>query len=229
MNAFGADVAQWWRDTPALATQRAHRLCTGTFFIASGVMILLGTLWLNGASARVGGMASLGTVAVLLGAAVLWRGERLSLVWHHAAAVLAALTVSCAVLLSSGGAESVAIGSMYVFVIVHVVFLFPLRYALGHIAITIACQVSVLLHTNADLGDMLILGGSTFVVGGMVAWLARAANAAEQDPLTGLLSRRGLDRRLAEGLDRVRRDGGSLVMAILDLDYFRSINEALHN
>ena len=53
----------------------------------------------------------------------------------------------------------------------------------------------------------------------------RLAGQALCDPLTGLFNRRYLMDRLAEEVARVDRYGGSLAMAVLDLDDFKAIND----
>jgi diguanylate cyclase (GGDEF)-like protein len=47
------------------------------------------------------------------------------------------------------------------------------------------------------------------------------------DPLTGLANRRWLEQRLDEELDRVRRYGRPLCLAILDMDHFKMVNDRL--
>ena len=47
------------------------------------------------------------------------------------------------------------------------------------------------------------------------------------DPLTGLANRRWLEQRLDEELDRVRRYGRPLCLAILDMDRFKLVNDRL--
>ncbi|MGE3913934.1 MAG: GGDEF domain-containing protein [Chloroflexota bacterium] len=47
------------------------------------------------------------------------------------------------------------------------------------------------------------------------------------DPLTGLANRRWLEQRLDEELDRVRRYGRPLCLAVLDLDHFKAVNDRL--
>ena len=53
----------------------------------------------------------------------------------------------------------------------------------------------------------------------------RLAGQALCDPLTGLYNRRYLMARLAEEVARVDRYGGSLTLAVLDLDDFKAIND----
>ncbi|MCK7458398.1 ligand-binding sensor domain-containing diguanylate cyclase [Idiomarina aminovorans] len=49
--------------------------------------------------------------------------------------------------------------------------------------------------------------------------------AARQDPLTTLGNRRAFDERLQHELSRSRRDGTYLSLAILDVDYFKQVND----
>lgn len=50
---------------------------------------------------------------------------------------------------------------------------------------------------------------------------------ADTDPLTGLANRRAFTQRLAGEVERARRHGHSLALAILDLDDFKRINDTL--
>jgi diguanylate cyclase (GGDEF)-like protein len=49
--------------------------------------------------------------------------------------------------------------------------------------------------------------------------------AAVHDPLTGLLNRRALDARLQQDFAYVRRHGPNLVLAVIDLDHFKKVND----
>ncbi|MCP5145751.1 MAG: GGDEF domain-containing protein [Gammaproteobacteria bacterium] len=51
--------------------------------------------------------------------------------------------------------------------------------------------------------------------------------AATTDPLTGLLNRRGMSDLFERELARVHRDGHSAAMFMLDIDYFKRINDSL--
>lgn len=50
---------------------------------------------------------------------------------------------------------------------------------------------------------------------------------ADHDPLTGALNRRAIADRIAEELERSQREGGSLAVAIIDLDGFKQVNDGL--
>ena len=49
--------------------------------------------------------------------------------------------------------------------------------------------------------------------------------AAVHDPLTGLLNRRALDARLAQDFAYAQRHGPNLVLAVIDLDHFKRVND----
>src|SRR5262249_19804355 len=55
--------------------------------------------------------------------------------------------------------------------------------------------------------------------------LGRLETAARTDDLTGLLNRRAWDEELGREIARSDRDGGSLCVAILDLDRFKQYND----
>lgn len=55
--------------------------------------------------------------------------------------------------------------------------------------------------------------------------LARLADEARTDPLTGLLNRRGFDEHAARELAHAAREGRSIALATFDIDYFKTIND----
>ena len=52
------------------------------------------------------------------------------------------------------------------------------------------------------------------------------ARLARTDPLTGLANRRAWDEQLARELARAQRSGAAVSVALLDLDEFKSFNDA---
>jgi diguanylate cyclase len=55
--------------------------------------------------------------------------------------------------------------------------------------------------------------------------LSSASELVRHDPLTGALNRRGLDEAMEKEVGRLRRQGGTLSLALLDVDNFRKLNE----
>lgn len=57
--------------------------------------------------------------------------------------------------------------------------------------------------------------------------LDRVSAQARHDPLTGALNRKGLDEAVEREVERSRRSGDPLCLALLDLDNFKKINDRL--
>lgn len=56
---------------------------------------------------------------------------------------------------------------------------------------------------------------------------ARLTAQATSDPLTGLLNHRAFHERLREEVERARRHGRDLAVAVFDLDHFKQVNDTL--
>jgi len=50
--------------------------------------------------------------------------------------------------------------------------------------------------------------------------------ATEHDPLTGVLNRKGFERQFTSELERLKRYGSNVVLAIMDIDDFKTINDS---
>ncbi|MDQ2728441.1 MAG: GGDEF domain-containing protein, partial [Actinomycetota bacterium] len=89
----------------------------------------------------------------------------------------------------------------------------------------------VVLGLNADGAApaewLLVMATSTAV--GSVIWRVRAQlwRVAMTDTLTGLANRQGLDYLLEREIGRIRRRGGRLSVAMVDLDGFKALNDRL--
>jgi diguanylate cyclase (GGDEF)-like protein len=83
-------------------------------------------------------------------------------------------------------------------------------------------------QTIAMGGDLLyicILGLFFFsIISGEV--LAQVKDQSERDPLSGAFNRRGIEHRLVIELKRSERSGQRLSVALIDIDYFKTINDS---
>ena len=75
-----------------------------------------------------------------------------------------------------------------------------------------------------------LAGLVTAFVLGYALWSNRRHRAelirlAERDELTGLLNRRAIVRKAVEFLSRAREEKGTLIIGLIDLDHFKSIND----
>jgi diguanylate cyclase (GGDEF)-like protein len=107
-------------------------------------------------------------------------------------------------------------------------------------AATVNCGIMTVLHgspmkllqTNA-LGSATLLVGvvSTFVIGLFILYLssseliARSADESQKDALSGAFNRRGIEVKLAAELKHIQRTKHKLSIALIDVDYFKSIND----
>ena len=63
------------------------------------------------------------------------------------------------------------------------------------------------------------------VVARLQTELSSASDLVRHDPLTGALNRKGLNEALDKELARLRRQGGTLSLALLDVDNFKQVND----
>ena len=107
-------------------------------------------------------------------------------------------------------------------------------------AITVNCGIMAVLHgspvhllqTNA-VGSVTLLTGvvSTFAIGLFILYLssseliARSADESQKDALSGAFNRRGIEVKLAAELKHIQRSKAKLSVALIDVDYFKSIND----
>lgn len=91
------------------------------------------------------------------------------------------------------------------------------------LGLTTACAVwAVRGADSVGAADEVVLAFVLATSSVLTGWVVRATASAEVDQLTGLLNRRGVERRVAE---LVRRSGGRVAVALLDLDHFKEVND----
>ncbi|MCU0635883.1 MAG: GGDEF domain-containing protein, partial [Gemmatimonadaceae bacterium] len=85
------------------------------------------------------------------------------------------------------------------------------------------------MHGSFNLGQqagrIVLLAAFTLLCLAIVRQSSRLRAASTRDVLTGLKNRAFCTERLEEERARVQRRGGSLVVALLDLDHFKHIND----
>jgi diguanylate cyclase (GGDEF)-like protein len=76
-----------------------------------------------------------------------------------------------------------------------------------------------------QLGRLLLLGAAAFIAAASVVRSRELLSRSLRDPLTGLLNRAAFFELARVELARTRRQGVGLVMALLDLDFFKRVND----
>lgn len=129
-----------------------------------------------------------------------------------------------------GRSNHVGLANLYLLVAIFAILYLPLRAALAHVAAAGAAYalVIVLGPSTADppVLEWMSVFGTVAVIGAVVVGLVSMLRlAAREDPLTGLANRRSWDERLEEELERSRRTGAALSIAMIDLDGFKAVND----
>lgn len=142
---------------------------------------------------------------------------------------LAATTVIVSVLSAIGADQHVPFAVLYVWVAVFSVVYFRLVAAAAHVAAAGAAYALVLglsPGVHDPVAVWLAIFGTTVVVATVVLGLVTVLRAeAREDPLTGLANRRAWGERLAEEIERARRAGTAVSVAMIDLDQFKAVND----
>jgi diguanylate cyclase (GGDEF)-like protein len=107
-------------------------------------------------------------------------------------------------------------------------------------AVTVNCGLVAVLHglppnplESSSVGTATLLLGlvSLFVTGLFILFLssseliARSADESQKDSLSGAFNRRGIEVKLAAELKHIQRGKHKLSIALIDVDYFKSIND----
>lgn len=210
---------------PAIATPRAMAKTSGLLYICAASMSLVGLALPQRAGVHRLVLVVLAVAALALGIVLVARGQHWPRWTYHLLILNGNLVIAFSMYEGGGGRTSMAYSTLFMFVAVDCFFFFAWPSACLHLAVAVACDLSILwiLH-DADFGQVLLLPGALVVVAVVVGRLVRAADAAEIDTLTGLPNRRGLDRHLSEALASAAPGSHSVALAFLDVDHFRSVN-----
>jgi diguanylate cyclase (GGDEF)-like protein len=174
-------------------------------------------------------LAAVGVVAVLLVSF-----DRLPL-WTFQLTLAAGTGLISFVIYKSGDPTS-AYTMFYVWIALYAFYFFRLAQAFMQV-VCVALAYGAVLHFKealaAPTARWLITVGTVLAAGILVAMLKsrvetlveRLSDSARTDPLTGLLNRRGFEECFEYELERARRGSGRLSLVLLDLDYFKLVND----
>jgi len=223
---FGVDLVRAWRQPPAVASINVLGIATGFFYLAAGLSALAAIPWL-GSTANTLGIAAI-SVSTLVSGSIFSALRRSIPRWGYALTVfLGTVLVTVTVLLGHGGSASTAMAMYYFFVGVHAAFFFSIRMGLVQALALVVCAVPALQYVGIPLGVDIVLVACNLAIMVSVMWLSRITDAIEEDSLTGLVNRRGLDRLLQEAVHSSLGRDSLLAVAIIDLDNFKEINDSV--
>jgi diguanylate cyclase (GGDEF)-like protein len=245
LKADGADVAR--QDE---VSQRALMVLSCTYLCLAGA--LLTVVWLvlpySPSAADETGMVLMAVGAAAMGAAMLWGGDHLPEWAFQGFAATGTLLVTGMVHFS--GADTSPYAFLYLWVALYALYFFTATKAVLHI-IFIAIAYAGVLALDLAAGQHLESGLLTafgeaaprwsFTVGTLVVVVVfvsllkerldrlveRFADAAREDPVTGMRNRRGFDETFELEVERAQRTGHTLSLVLGDLDHFKQVNDRL--
>lgn len=156
-------------------------------------------------------------------------GRRLPPWTLHLEVAIATVLVSVAAWV--GLSKGIPFADLYIWVGLFAALYFRPPAVVAHIGFTLAAYAAVLVlgSTTADpFMTWLALAGTLVIASVVVLGLVSVLRiAAMEDTLTGLANRRLWDERLEQEMERARRTGAFLSVALIDIDSFKETNDTL--
>jgi diguanylate cyclase (GGDEF)-like protein len=198
-------------------------------YLVACALLLTGALTVHMGD-RTAHPVDLGLAAACAGLAVLtwFGGRRMGGLLPHVVVVLgiAVITVAIAVSETFGGEIYPSFG--YLWTTVYLAYFLSARFIVAYVGLIAACFAVALGVSEVGPAPeaWLVVVASVvalaFVLHALVALLARQA---EQDPLTGVLNRKGLERQAAALRAGCARRGSPVTLVSIDLDGFKHVND----
>ena len=222
---------------------------SGTYLCLAGA--LLTVVWLvlpySPSAANETGMVLMAVGAAAMGAVMLLGGDRLPEWSFQGFAATGTLLVTGMVHFS--GADTSPYAFLYLWVALYALYFFtprrPRCTSSSSRSPTPAVLAIDLAAGHVESGLLTAFGEAaprwSFTVGTLVVAVAfvsllkerldrlveRFADAAREDPLTGMRNRRGFDETFDLEVERARRTGHSVSLVLGDLDHFKQVNDRL--
>src|SRR3954453_1940646 len=205
----------------------------GGFFVFGGILALVSLALPHSAAAIDLGIVGLGSFACVSGTLLLVAPQVIPPQLLTYVLLCGNLLISVGVYLSQSTGSVYAL--LYVWVGFQAAYFLPNRHAVAHVTATgVTYAIALATVPGADRGQRwLLMVGVTGVIALMVAVLrarvdrliARLADAARTDALTGLLNRRGFQELMEVEIERALRGSRPLAIIVGDLDHFKHLND----
>lgn len=209
----------------------------GCLFVAGAVLGVISLVLPRDPGINSSGIFVVALLAGNAGAVCFLARDRLP-VWAFPAFLIAAtLMVDASIYLSNRGTASYAF-YFFVWVVLFACYFLSRAQAFLQIAWIAVTYLAVLAigPSNGELAQRWMMTvGTLMVLGTFVSFLrhrvenliTRLSDAAQTDPLTGLMNRRGFHELFGIELERARRSRRPLSLLVADLDHFKRVNDRL--
>jgi len=209
--------------------RRAADMATAVWGIV-GLTAIAVVVLPHASGVRVAGWLGLGLAALTMAGVWHWKGSHLPRSVQFFASIAGVLGVGGAVASAHSTPTAFAGALLYITLTVYAASFYPDRALALYLAVLAATSGAALLTSSvpgsgAAWVEILL---TTAAVAGCIRALEHAlGQAANTDPLTGLLNRRALEPVLERELARCYRLGHTLCVAVIDLDGFKHVNDTL--
>ena len=241
LEAHHDEPVQDWSSTQALM------VLTGCYLCAAGILLTL--VWLalpySPAAANQAGLVRVSVLAAVLGGFAVAFFDRIP-PWAFQLLV-ASGTVLVTLMIEYSGARTSPYAFFYIWLALYALFFFSRGQAVMHVLFIAFAYAAVVVNdvTSGGQATLVAIGETAprwiMTVGTLVVAVAllgmlkdrldgfveRFADAARQDPVTGLRNRRGFDETFELEVERARRAGRTLTLLVGDLDHFKTVNDRL--
>lgn len=200
-------------------------------WIVGGLSALLSAVLPHPAAMNVTVFYSLGLTAPFVGSLLLVLQDRVPPWVHHVMLVTGSGLITVMVNSAGAGSAAAALTYFYTWVIVFAVVFFSPLAATMHTLVPVGCYAVLLgavpswrqggFTAVEPVTLVAVVGVCSFIM----VRMARERERSETDPLTLAANRRGLSRALDTHLERARTSTKGLVLAVIDVDHFKSIND----
>ena len=219
------------RNRPFPYSRQTAASCMALLYLSGGATILLVLIFPHPPTMNVGVLLLLGSVAPVLGLGLHLARNRVPEAAHPW--LLGAGTCVVAILVLTGGSRTVAVSFSFFFiwVVMYCLLFFSPLGAAVRIGLAAVAYFVCLASLQATAGspfsavEPICLVAVVSTMSLVVMRLARARERSEIDPLTLVVNRRGLDRMLELEVRGAVQGRGPLVVAMIDVDHFKSIND----
>lgn len=219
---FRTDLRRWWREPPAAATPDVTKVTTGLLYIVNAVGGSVAAALLPGFEGVRVYVYVIAVLAVVTGVLMLRYGHAFPrYFWNINDEWGIVLVVAFALLGSRHGHGTAVLLAPLLVYSVNTPFMFSLRDATISLSQVFVLAVAVLIHMRVPAGEIVLLEGNAIAMAFLSTWVAHQSDSVEEDALTWLPNRRGLERRF----QAIEREGGLPAVAILDIDDFKRIND----
>ena len=219
---FRTDLRRWWREPPAAATPEVTKVTTGLLYIVNAVGGSIAATLMPGFDGVRVYVYVIAVVALVTGGYMLRYGHTFPrYFWTINEEWGIVLVLAFALLGSRGGHGTAVLVAPLLVYSVNTPFMFSLRDATISLSQVFVFAVAVLVYMGVSAAEIVLLEGNAVAMAVLATWVAHQSDSVEEDALTWLPNRRGLERRF----QAIEREGGLPAVAILDIDNFKSIND----